>query len=104
MLKLSNEVMFMVPVEVQGMQLQAVVDTGVRGILQIIGPCPANPEGSGYEHSRKGNADEWVYCWPFPSSPRDTSILSRNLRGLNRGGYVTGLMGCPYISKKRNYR
>ena len=65
-LKLSNGVMFRVPVEVQGMPLQAVVDTavqvtlvseefykcsgysstghtGVRGILQIIGPCPANP-------------------------------------------------------------
>ena len=30
MLKLSNGVMFRVPVEVQGMQLQAVVDTAVQ--------------------------------------------------------------------------
>ena len=36
MLKLSNEVMFRVPVEVQGMQLQAVVDTAAQETLVSV--------------------------------------------------------------------
>ena len=64
-LKLSNGVMFRVPVEVQGMQLQAVVDTAAQVTL----------------------VSEEFYK---SLDPRDTSIHSRNLRGPNRGGYVTG--------------
>jgi hypothetical protein len=50
-LKLSNGVMFRVPVEVHctrhaitsGSRYSSIGNTGVRGILQIIGPCPTNP-------------------------------------------------------------
>jgi hypothetical protein len=67
-LKLSNGVMFRVPVEVLGMQLQAVVDTAAQ--VTVV--------------------SEEFYKSLDPAPPRDTSIHSRNLRGPNRGGYVTG--------------
>jgi hypothetical protein len=54
-LKLSNGVMFRVPVEVQGMQLQAVVDSP-SGLLESGGSCStpllfSSPSDSSLENS-----------------------------------------------------
>ena len=91
MLKLSNGVMFMVPVEVQGMQLQAVVDTAAQVTLvseefyKSLDPAPPIRKEVVMNTAGKGMQMNGYIAGPFQV------VLSRNLRGPNRGGYVTGL-------------